>query len=133
MTSEKGAADTQGAAALGGRMADLITAFDWHTTSLGDRENWPQSLKTAVDMILASGHAICLAWGPDRVLFYNDAYSPILGARHPVALGGTLAEAWPEIWDEIAPLVDRTFAGETSTFQDMPLVMSGVPSVSDGS
>jgi hypothetical protein len=50
-------------------------------------ESWPQSLQTAVDIMLASGHAMQLAWGPERTVLYNDAYAPMLGDRHPRALG----------------------------------------------
>lgn len=74
--------------------------------------------------MLASGHAMCLAWGPERTFLYNDAYAPMLGARHPHALGKPFEDVWPDVWPEIAPLVDRTFAGETSTFRDMPLLMT---------
>ncbi|WP_083273275.1 HWE histidine kinase domain-containing protein [Sphingomonas melonis] len=104
-------------------MADLLQTYDWKVTPLGDPAHWPQSLRTAIQMMMASGHAMCLAWGPKRTFLYNDAYVPMLGARHPQAFGAPFGEAWPDIWSEIAPLVDRTFAGETSTFENMPLTM----------
>ena len=103
---------------------EMLATFDWGTTALGAPQTWSASLRTAVDIMMASGHAMCLAWGPERVFLYNDAYIPVLGGRHPVAFGATFAQAWPEIWDEIKPLVDKTFAGETSTFRDMPLLMN---------
>lgn len=102
---------------------DLLTRRDWGATPLGPRAGWPQSLATTVDLMMASGHAMCLAWGPDRTLLYNDAYAPMLGARHPTAFGARFEDAWFDIWTEIAPLVDATFRGETSTFRDMPLTM----------
>lgn len=111
------------------RMAELIADYDWASTPLGPIASWPQSQKTAVDIMLASGHAMQLAWGPERTVLYNDAYAPMLGDRHPAALGVPFSEAWPEIWEEIKPLVDRVFAGQTVRFEDMPLVMtrSGYP------
>ncbi|WP_162178352.1 PAS domain-containing sensor histidine kinase [Parvularcula oceani] len=105
-------------------MAEVLRSHDWRATPLGSRADWPQSLRTAVDIMLASGHAMCLAWGTDRTFLYNDAYVPILGARHPEAFGVTFEAAWPEIWEEIEPLVEATFDGKTSTFRDMPLVMT---------
>lgn len=74
--------------------------------------------------MLASGHAMCVAWGEQGTFLYNDAYAPILGTRHPSALGKSFRDAWPDIWDEIEPLVVSTFDGNTSTFRDMPLVMT---------
>ncbi|RIX99528.1 PAS domain-containing protein [Aureimonas flava] len=105
-------------------MAEWIRRHDWSATPLGAREAWPQSLRTTLDIMLGSGHAMCLAWGPDRTFLYNDAYAPFLGARHPAALGMGFAAVWPEIWGEIGPLVDRVYAGETTTFHAMPLVMT---------
>jgi two-component sensor histidine kinase/PAS domain-containing protein len=105
-------------------MADLVREFDWEATPLGPMVNWPQSLRTSVDTMMASGHAMCLAWGPQRVFLYNDAYAPMLGTRHPVALGAEFQQVWPDIWPEIEPMVESTFQGETSTFQNMPLVMT---------
>ncbi|WP_239806845.1 PAS domain-containing sensor histidine kinase [Croceicoccus hydrothermalis] len=105
-------------------MVERVRIHDWSPTSLGPVEDWPQSLRTAVDIMLGSGHAMCIAWGSERVFLYNDAYVPILGSRHPEALGLTFAQVWPEIWDKIEPLVDSTFAGKTNSFRDMPLSMT---------
>lgn len=105
-------------------MRQRIEGHDWTANPLGERADWPLNLKLAVDIILGSGHAICLAWGPERILLYNDSYAPFLGARHPDALGKPFAEVWSEIWDDIGPLVDRVFEGETTTMEDMPLQMT---------
>jgi PAS domain S-box-containing protein len=72
-----------------------IRAFDWAATPLGARETWSSSLRFAVDMIVASTFPTALRWGQDLVLIYNDAYAPMLGERHPWALGKTFAEAPP--------------------------------------
>ena len=106
------------------RMENLVQGFDWAATSLGAHDAWPQSLRTTVDNMLASGHAMCVIWGPERILLYNDAYAPVLGKRHPAALGMPTAAVWPELWDDIKLLVDRTFAGESCVFRDQPLLMT---------
>lgn len=105
-------------------MAGLMASIDWDATPLGAPSAWPQSLRTAVDMMMASGHAMCLAWGPQRTFLYNQAYAPILGPRHPQALGRPMADVWFDVWNEIEPLVEATFRGDTSTFVDKPLTMS---------
>lgn len=107
-----------------GEMARLVRDHDWSATPLGACEGWPQSLRTAVDIVLGSGHAMQLAWGAERIIIYNDAYAPMLGDRHPGALGLRFREAWPDVWTDIEPLVERVFAGETVRFEDMPLVMT---------
>lgn len=105
-------------------MARLVRRHDWALTPLGPLARWPQSLRTAVDILLGSAQAMQLAWGPARTVLYNDACAPMLGARHPGALGLPFHQAWPDIWPEIAPLVERVFAGETIRFEEMPLVMT---------
>src|ERR1700744_3791160 len=72
----------------GGEMASLIRRMDWANTSLGPVESWPQSLRTAVSICLGSRHPIVLWWGPERWMFYNDGYRPMLGdSKHPQFLG----------------------------------------------
>lgn len=104
-------------------MKTLTQRHDWSGTPLGPHDAWPQSLRTTVDIVLASGHAMCIMWGPERTFLYNDAYAPFLGTRHPLALGKPAKAVWPDVWNEIAPLVERTFAGETYTALEMPLTM----------
>nr|WP_206046076.1 PAS domain-containing protein [Novosphingobium panipatense] len=105
-------------------MSERIRRFDWGGTALGERQDWPVSLRTAVDMATASHFAMFVAWGDEHTFLYNDAYAPFLGARHPAALGKPMREVWPEIWDELEPLIDRTRAGETISVEDMHLVMT---------
>src|SRR5262249_34359545 len=71
----------------GGEMGARIRAFDWSTTRLGPTEKWPQSLRSAVSILLPSRAQIVLFWGPELVALYNDAYAPVLGSKHPWALG----------------------------------------------
>ena len=87
---------------MGARMREL----DWSTTSVGPPEIWPQSLRSTVSMLLPSKAQIILFWGPEFVVFYNDAYRPVFGAKHPHALGLAGDLAWSEIWDsQLHPLL----------------------------
>src|SRR5262245_35518865 len=85
----------------GGEMGARIREFDWAKTSLGPLETWPQSLRSAVSILLASKTQIIMFWGPELVTLYNDAYIPVFGAKHPWALGKPGREGWSEIWDEV--------------------------------
>src|SRR5579864_3281917 len=100
------------ALAGGGQMGALMRAFDWSRTPVGPIEAWPQSLRTSVSILLASGYPMYIAWGPEYVQFYNDAYRPILGStKHPAALGQTAPECFPEIWEIIGPMFAGVMAG----------------------
>ena len=71
-----------------GEMADRVAAHDWASTPLGAIDQWPQSLRTAVSLLLNTRYPMFLFWGPDATCIYNDAYRPSLGqGMHPAALG----------------------------------------------
>jgi PAS domain S-box-containing protein len=83
----------------GGEMGDRIRAYRWAATPLGLMETWPQSLRTALGIVLAIDQPAVLAWGQELVVFHNDAYLRLSGPdRHTSALGMSVAQAWPEIW-----------------------------------
>jgi CheY-like chemotaxis protein len=48
-----------------GSMARLIRDRDWSDSPIGAPEQWPQSLKTAVGMMLSAVAQIVLFWGPE--------------------------------------------------------------------
>jgi hypothetical protein len=103
----------------GGKMGALIRSIDWSKTPVGAQEHWPQSLRTALSLMLASQYPMVIWWGEELVQFYNDGYLPILGAtKHPAAMGQRARECWKEIWDVIAPLADTVLAGGSTFIKD---------------
>jgi PAS domain S-box-containing protein len=97
-------------------MRQWLDTFDWASSPLGPRETWPQSLTLVLDLVLASGFPMALRWGPELIMIYNDAYAPLLGAKHPHVFGRPLREAWPEIWNELGPLNLSILRGERGSF-----------------
>ena len=71
----------------GGEMGQRMRDLDWSQTPLGLPVLWPQSLRTAVQIMLGSRYAMWMGWGPELTFFYNDAYAPTLANKHPWALG----------------------------------------------
>lgn len=107
-----------------GEMASLIKNFDWSQTSVGAMEQWPQSLKTMVSMILSSKFPMFIWWGEDLIQFYNDAYRPSLGnkGKHPVALGQKGKNCWQEIWTIIYPLINQVMTTGEATWSEDQLI-----------
>jgi PAS domain S-box-containing protein len=101
-----------------GEMRRRVREFDWASTSLGPIERWPMALRSTVDTLLASAFASIVLWGPELIQIYNDAYVPIIGVKHPAALGHGNAEVWPEVWHINGPIFARVLAGETVTNED---------------
>jgi len=106
----------------GGDMGDLIRKKDWSNTPLGPVESWSPTLRVIVQLLLANRFPQLLWWGPEFYCLYNDAYIPILGSKHPWALGRPNSEVWHEIWDTLRPLIETPFHGGPATWmEDIPL------------
>lgn len=96
----------------------------WDSIALAGLPQDDVALRTTLDLMLSSRHPMCLGWGPELTFFYNDAYAPFLGARHPGAMGRPMAEVWSDVWPDIQPLVVQALSGEATWAEDMPLVMT---------
>src|ERR1700683_4876379 len=102
----------------GGEMGDRIRSLHWSLTVLGAPGGWSPTLRVMVRFLLANRFPLLLWWGPQYVSIYNDAYRPILGTKHPAALGQPVAECWNEIWHVLRPLIDTPFHGGPATWSE---------------
>ena len=102
----------------GGEMGELIRRRDWSATPIGPVESWSPALRMMVRFLLANRFPLLLWWGPDYVSIYNDPYRPVLGAKHPAALGQPVRECWSEIWHVLKPLIDTPFQGGPATWNE---------------
>jgi PAS domain S-box-containing protein len=107
----------------GGEAGLLLRGLDWDRTPLGPPETWPHGLTTLVQVMLNAGQPMFIAWGPERVLLYNDRYSDMLGPRHPAAFARPFFETWPEIRETVGGLMDRVFDGEPIHMEDLALTL----------
>ena len=99
-------------------MAMRMRSHDWANTSLGAVETWPQSLKTAIRIMLTSSQPMWVWWGEELINFYNDPYRSILGGKHPVMFARPGAEVWQEIWDEVGPRVEYAMLNNEGTYDE---------------
>ena len=108
----------------GGEMGQLIREHNWSATPLGPVETWPQSLRSAVSILLPSKAQIVLFWGPELITIYNDAYAPTFGAKHPWALGRPARECWSEVWHILGALFEGVIrTGEAFWAKDHPFFL----------
>jgi PAS domain S-box-containing protein len=106
----------------GGQMGERTRAFDWSATPLGPPEDWPPSLVAAVNLILNAALPTYLAWGPQLIGFYNDAYLDVV-ADAGAGLGKPFRDAWAGGWHRLEPVVASTLAGQTHLFRNVPLTL----------
>lgn len=92
-----------------------LRSQDWSTTPPGPVMQWPTELLAAVRTVLSSRLPMMIWWGPDLVQLYNEALVPLLGDKHPVALGQRAIHCWPEAWADVGPLAGDVLAGGGAT------------------
>ncbi len=96
---------------------------DWAATPLGPPENWPQGLKIPLRTMLTSRFEMWLGWGPDLAFFYNDAYKPTLGTKHPAALGRPMREVWREVFDSLSDRIRSVMVDGVATWDKALLLL----------
>jgi len=108
-----------------GEMRERIRNFDWESTSVGPIETWPQSLKSTIRTLLGSRYPMILLWGEDLIQIYNDAYTSLIGAKHPLALGHSIRETQSESWDVIGPMITEVMTtGVPNWVEDQMMVVN---------
>ncbi|PSB15959.1 hypothetical protein C7B76_12540 [filamentous cyanobacterium CCP2] len=109
--------------AKSGEMGARIQAFDWSATPLGSIETWSKSLQVALQILLLSRFPMQILWGREYIQFYNDAYIPIAGKKHPTGLGQRGEDCWKEVWDFAGPLLDQVVETGTATWSEDQLLV----------
>ncbi|MFD5714540.1 SpoIIE family protein phosphatase [Streptomyces pharetrae] len=96
-----------------------LAGVDWAATPLGPPQGWPQSLRTAVSILLSSRFPMWMAWGEQLTFFCNAAYRrDTLGRKYPWALGRPAREVWAEIWADIGPRIDTVLSTGEATWDE---------------
>ncbi len=106
----------------GGTLGALMRSHPWDQTPFGPIAHWPQSLRSALSICIGARFPIAIYWGAELALLYNDAWSPILGTKHPAALGLRGREVWPEIWPTIGPLFEQVVGTGEAVYQEDSLL-----------
>jgi signal transduction histidine kinase/CheY-like chemotaxis protein len=112
----------------GGAAGDVLRAVDWSQNPLGAIAQWPLSLKASVRAMLATRQATCLFWGSELINLYNDGFIPLLGEKHPAAMGQRARDCWSDAWPVVGGLLaDVVSQGKAVLFEEMliPIVRRG--------
>ncbi|MGF6558849.1 PAS domain S-box-containing protein [Pseudomonas sp. S30_BP2TU TE3576] len=96
----------------------LIARLDWASSPLGAASTWPQSLRTAVDIVIHSPMPMLLLWGPQLTQIYNDGFALLAGSKHPHAFGQPAHLIWPELKDFTDPIYRAVLQGQVRTYSE---------------
>jgi signal transduction histidine kinase/CheY-like chemotaxis protein len=113
----------------GGAMGERIRAHPWAQTPLGEPGFWPQGLRTAVRILLTTGHPTLIFWGAELTCLYNDAFSRSLGPeKHPAILGAPGRPSWEEVWPLVGIQIEQVLRGDGAVWhenQRVPIIRHG--------
>ncbi|MFB9377236.1 PP2C family protein-serine/threonine phosphatase [Kineococcus gynurae] len=118
--------------AAAGALRPLYEAVDWGAHPLGPPDSWPTELVGALRTGFGTKFPYLVCWGQDLVMLYNEAYAGLIADKHPGALGCRVADVFPEEWDNLNPLFERTFRGESLWLEDMRLLLHRRGGVDEG-
>lgn len=106
-----------------GEIAARIRRFDWGATSLGPTHTWPSTLRTIVDLALASRAPLLILWGSDLIQIPNDAFASLLSTTRIDCLGHPYVDCWPLTWSEHAREFSQVMSGATTEGPSVSLVL----------
>ncbi|MBY8875747.1 SpoIIE family protein phosphatase [Micromonospora sp. PLK6-60] len=95
----------------GAGAAGAVLGHPWARTPLGPLESWDPAIRAVVDVLLAAPVPMCLLYGDDFLMLYNDRYAEVIGPRHPGAIGRPAAEVFGEVWHSAGAgeVVERSY------------------------
>jgi signal transduction histidine kinase len=100
--------------------------LEWPHPTSGLAATGPQSLRAAVNVMLASGFPMLIMWGPEGTQLYNDACRSVLGATRPQAgVGQHSSPCWVEICGTLLePMFQQVMSGGKEVWiEDLPLAV----------
>lgn len=105
----------------GGEAGEILRSLNWTATGAGERENWPQSLRTTLSILLQSHVPMFIAWGPSRTLFFNDACQPLFHLPATQLMGQPAPTVLTSLWGTLQPAFEQVMQGNAVTLPDVLL------------
>ncbi|MGY4495923.1 PAS domain-containing protein [Pseudomonas sp. TE3610] len=108
---------------VGGSIVELLEQLPWRDSPLPAPDQWPQSLRTAVDIVVHSPMPMLLLWGPQLCQLYNDGFAVLAGTNHPRAFGQPVDLIWPQLKDFTDPIYRAVLDGEVRTYVEQGFIL----------
>lgn len=79
----------------------FFKSTNWSASLLGPVHTWNTALRLHTHSVLADSRPACLYWGPEKTAIYNEHFAIMAGGAHPMLMGATFQQAFPELWGPI--------------------------------
>lgn len=117
----------------GGELGAIMRDKDWSGTPLGPLASWPQSLLTAVSVMLTAPQPAYVFWGTELAILYNDRGVPFVDGKHPECLGHSIRTVLKEAWPVLGPLVEGVMrTGTPVHLEDLLIPLERIGFLQDG-
>jgi len=99
----------------------LLQDSAWVHAGLADSA--PAELRTVLTMILDCPEPLWIAWGPDTLFYFNDAFSPWMGNKLDGAMASPVRVVWHDVWEELGGAIADAMAGTHRSFRNLRVFM----------
>ena len=87
--------------------------LDWSQSSIGTMSAWPLQLRQMVLLITQDPQPAAVYWGDRHIHVYNEAYTHLLGGKHPSLQGHDPHVILDKVWGEFdAILYESKITGQ---------------------
>lgn len=104
---------------------EKFLSFPWELTPLGRIDEWPKQLHFLSNFLHSSKQPMFVLWGSSRAFIFNAAYQEIWGDYSLAQLGRPIDEVASGIWQQMKPLVERVFDGQSFLESDFAIADIG--------
>ncbi|KAM0333532.1 hypothetical protein ACHAQA_002197 [Verticillium albo-atrum] len=107
---------------------DVVENADWESTPLGPMDGWPALLQQTFSQMLCNSQPTAIYWGEEFTTVYNEAFSLLVGSRHPSTLGKPMRDVFPDMAEQIQKLMDTSVKKQRASNEDETRFFVDTPS-----
>ncbi|KAI0179672.1 hypothetical protein GGR52DRAFT_568439 [Hypoxylon sp. FL1284] len=105
-------------------ISPIFQDVDWSKSAIGPMADWGSELRHIARFLLADTSPAVLFWGEPCSIVYNEAYLPLLGNKHPNAIGRDASDVFSSIWEQLNGTIrQQRQTGRTETCEGTMLLM----------
>jgi hypothetical protein len=92
--------------------------YDWASTELGPISSWPGEYRRMCNILMVDPRPAAICCGAGKITMYNEAYTSLVGDKHPGAMGKSVFKVWQEHKDDLDPMLDQALSSGKPVLTD---------------
>ena len=95
-----------------------IRDTDWSSHALGAPASWPAILRASLGFLLSSPFPMCLWWGKEALVFYNDAFNLAFFNGSGPAVGTATEQSGSTLFEDLEAVFVKVRSGQRVMLKD---------------